>query len=137
MLEKEIDIIANKDNLLCEVNNIIEYLDKTTDCSERDTDRGRLLDLQVDYIGNKLQYAYKEEYKIPKIFSSFALTYLFNFTNDDQSLNRPKAIKNIFLVLVIISDKLLYMVFQLEIITKLRAKMFIIIKILFLIIILV
>lgn len=95
MLEKEIDIIANKDNLLCEVNNIIEYLDKTKDCSERDTDRGRLLDLQVDYIGNKLQYAYKEEYKIPKIFSSFALTYLFNFTNDDQSLNRPKAIKNI------------------------------------------
>jgi len=95
MLEKEIDIIANKDNLLCEVNNIIEYLDKTKDCSERDTDRGRLLDLQVDYIGNKLQYAYEKDYKIPKIFSSFALTYLFNFTNDDQSLNRQQAIKNI------------------------------------------
>lgn len=95
MLEKEIDIIANKDNLLCEINNIIEYLDKTKDCSERDTDRGRLLDLQVDYIGNKLQYAYEEDYKIPKIFSSFALTYLFNFTNDDQSLNRQQAIKNI------------------------------------------
>lgn len=95
MLEKEIEIITNKENLLCEVNNIFKYLDKTKEYSERDTDRGRLLDLQVDYIGNKLQYAYKEEYKIPKIFSSFALTYLFNFTNDDQSLNRPKAIKNI------------------------------------------
>ena len=95
MLEKEIDIIANKDNLLCEVNNIIEYLDKTKEYSERDTDRGKLLDLQVDYIGNKLQYAYEEDYKIPKIFSSFALTYLFNFINDDQSLNRQQAIKNI------------------------------------------
>lgn len=95
MLEKEISIISNKEKLLGEINNIFKYLDETKDSSERDTDRGRLLDLQVDYIGNKLQYAYKEEYKIPEIFSSFALTYLFNFTNDDQSLNRPKAIKNI------------------------------------------
>lgn len=95
MLEKEIEIITNKENLLCEVKNIIEYLDKTKDSSERDTDRGKLLDLQVDYIGNKLQYAYEEDYKIPKIFSSFALTYLFNFKNDDQSLNIQQAIKNI------------------------------------------
>lgn len=95
MLEKEIEIITNKENLLCEVNNIFKYLDKTKEYSKRDTDSGRLLDLQVDYIGNKLQYGYKEEYKIPKIFSSFALTYLFNFTKDDQSLNRSQAIKNI------------------------------------------
>lgn len=95
MLEKEISIISNKEKLLCEINNIFKYIDETKDSSERDTDRGRLLDLQVDYIGNKIQYAYKEEYKIPKIFSSFALTYLFNFTKDDQSLNRQKAIKNI------------------------------------------
>lgn len=95
MLEKEIEIITNKENLLREVNNIFKYLGNTKEYSERDTDRGRLLDLQVDYIGDKIQYAYKEGYKIPKIFSSFALTYLFNFTNDDQSLNRPQAIKNI------------------------------------------
>lgn len=95
MLEKEIYIITNKEKFLFEVNNIFKYLDKTKDSSERDTDRGRLLDLQVDYIGNKIQYAYKEEYKIPKIFSSFALTYLCNFTKHDQSLNRLLAIKNI------------------------------------------
>ena len=95
MLEKEISIISNKEKLLGEINNIFKYLDETKDSSERDTDRGRLLDLQVDYIGNKIQYAYKEEYKIPKIFSSFALTYLFNFTRNDQSLNRQQAIKNI------------------------------------------
>lgn len=95
MLEKEIYIITNKEKFLFEVNNIFKYLDKTKDGSERDTDRGRLLDLQVDYIGNRIQYAYKEEYKIPKIFSSFALTYLCNFTKHDQSLNRLQAIKNI------------------------------------------
>ena len=71
MLEKEISIISNKEKLLGEINNIFKYLDETKDSSERDTDRGRLLDLQVDYIGNKIQYTYKEEYKIPKIFSSF------------------------------------------------------------------
>ena len=95
MLEKEISIITSKENFLGEINNIFKYLDETKDSSERDTDRGRLLDLHVDYIGNKIQYAYKEEYKIPKIFSSFALTYLFNFTKDDQNLNRSQAIKNI------------------------------------------
>ena len=46
MLEKEIEIITNKENLLREVNNIFKYLDNTKEYSERDTDRGRLLDLQ-------------------------------------------------------------------------------------------
>lgn len=94
MQEKEIDIITKKEALLEEVQSIFNYIDETQDISNRDTDRGNLLDLQTDYIYNKVQYDYKD-YNIPPIFSSFAIKFLFNSTDENQKLNREETLKNI------------------------------------------
>lgn len=94
MQEKEIDIITKKEALLEEVQSIFNYIDETQDISNRDTDRGNLLDLQTDYIYNKVQYDYKD-YNIPPIFSSFAIKFLFNSTDENQKLNRKETLKNI------------------------------------------
>lgn len=94
MQEKEIDVITRKEVFLDEVKSIFSYLDETQDISNRDTDRGNLLDLQTDYIYNKVQYDYKD-YNIPPIFSSFAIKFLFNSTDENQKLNREETLKNI------------------------------------------
>lgn len=94
MLEKEIDVISNKKSLLNELNRIFEYLDKNENSLQKDTDRGKLIELQADYIGNRIQYEHEENYSVPPIFSSFAIKYLFNFIDESNELNRKQAIKN-------------------------------------------
>lgn len=95
MFEKEIQIITNKELFIKEAENVINYIDTQKNTSKRDTDRGDLLDLQVEYIGNKIQYGDIDNYKAPPVFSLFTIKYLFNFTDDKQNLDREKAIKNI------------------------------------------
>lgn len=95
MLGKEIDVVSNKKELLDEVHRILEYLDKGENVSKNDTDRGKLIELQADYIGSKIQYAYPEGYSAPPVFSIFTIKYLFNCTDNDKSLNRAQAVKNI------------------------------------------
>lgn len=94
MLEKEIDVISNKESLPNELNRIFEYLDKNENSLQKDTDRGKLIELQADYIGNRIQYEHEENYSVPPIFSSFAIKYLFNFIDESNELNRKQAIKN-------------------------------------------
>ena len=94
MQESEIDIITKKEVFLEEVQNIFKYIDETEDISNRNSDRGKLLDLQTDYIYNKVQYDYRD-YNIPPIFSSFAIKFLFNSTDENQKLNREETLKNI------------------------------------------
>ncbi|MBD5447344.1 MAG: hypothetical protein HDR32_06300 [Treponema sp.] len=95
MLNKEIDIISSKEDLLDEMQRVFEYLDKGENVPQKDTDRGKLIELQADYIGNKIQYTCSEECFAPPVFSSFTIKYLFNCTDDDKKLNREQAIKNI------------------------------------------
>ncbi len=95
MLDKEIDIISNKEKLIDEMHRVFEYLDKDENFPEEDSDRGKLIELQADYIGNKIQYNYEGNYLKPPLFSNFVINYLFNCTEDDKSLNREQAIKNI------------------------------------------
>ena len=97
MLENEINIITNKENFLHEVQSIFNYLNDTQETSERDTDRRRLINLQTEYIYSKIQfdYDYKDEYIVPPIFSAFAIKFLFNATDENQTLNRTQTIKYI------------------------------------------
>lgn len=95
MLNKEIDIISSKEELLDEMHRVFEYLDKGENVPKNDTDRGKLIELQADYIGSKIQYAYSEGYSAPPVFSIFTIKYLFNCTDNDKSLNRAQAVKNI------------------------------------------
>ena len=95
MFEKEKSIITNKELLIKEIQNVINYIDTQTQATKRDTDRGDLLDLQVEYIGNNIQYNDIDNYFVPPIFSLFTIKYLFNFTDDKQNLDREKSITNI------------------------------------------
>lgn len=95
MFKNEFDVISNKEVFVDEVFKIFNYLDDTMGIAKKDTDRGRLLNLKSDYIGTAIQYDFKNEYVIPPVFSDFVIEYLFNYTNEDQSLNREQAVKNI------------------------------------------
>lgn len=95
MLDKEIDIISSKEELLNEIHRVFKYLDKGENVPQNDTDRGKLIELQADYIGNKIQYACSKRYSVPPVFSSFTIKYLFNCTDNNKKLNREQAIKNI------------------------------------------
>lgn len=95
MLDKEIDIISSKEELLNEIHRVFKYLDKGENVPQNDTDRGKLIELQAEYIGNKIQYACSKRYSVPPVFSSFTIKYLFNCTDNNKKLNREQAIKNI------------------------------------------
>ena len=92
MQEKEIDIITNKKLLIEEIDKILIFLDDSDNFSEEDSDRGKLLDLQVEHIESMIRFDYENKYSEPQIFSRFAVKLLFNRTDNDKKLNR----KNIF-----------------------------------------
>lgn len=95
MLKNEINVVSNKESLLSEINKILDYLNGNREGSKRDSDRGRLLELEYENIGNKIQYNYADNYSTPPMFSCFAIKYLFNSIEIAGSLNREKIYINI------------------------------------------
>jgi hypothetical protein len=96
MLEKEYSVITQKDALLNGISKVFDYIDTHSDFSQKEDERGNILDLESAAIERYIKFDYSNDYVSSPVFSEFALKVLFYQSDTGESkINREKIIQNI------------------------------------------